>query len=140
VNQLRGGADKQGIAIGRGVADILGRAHAGRGAVVFHDDALAQKGLQRLDEDARHHIGIAAATLGHDEPDGSGSGPFGGMGRARQERQERGGQCRPEQSATMYHISFHGFELSGMADQARGGYRCDALSDKTSQLCDSPWH
>jgi hypothetical protein len=76
-----GGADQQGVAIGRGLGHRVGRHIAVGAGAVLNDDGLAQRLRQRLAHDARHHIGHAAGREGNDQLDGFG-GPGGlGMGR-----------------------------------------------------------
>jgi hypothetical protein len=105
VDELRGGADEQRVAVGGGVAHVLGRAHARGFAVVLDHDALADHRLERLGDDAGDDIGIAAAALGDDEADRPGRGPGGGAGGAGKKRDERRGKAGAENGATGDHVT-----------------------------------
>ncbi|MEH2615466.1 hypothetical protein V1285_000412 [Bradyrhizobium sp. AZCC 1620] len=61
------GADEQGVAVGRHFRERLAGNQAAGAGLVFHDEWLAQLGLQPVGNDARRAVDIAACRIGDDQ-------------------------------------------------------------------------
>lgn len=72
LHDVRGGAEKEAIAVGRHARDALGREDAaGADDVLDHDGALAEHLAELGRHLAREHVGAAAGGERHDDPDGA---------------------------------------------------------------------